>query len=93
MSEYDVSFYSNPDGLLLIDIHGSSGTTPYMTFHSMDEVRELFQSLGLADDKLAEVEAICSNLKPGHGYHERMFLPESVHDAILKSTGDEAAAA
>ncbi|MBV9612668.1 MAG: hypothetical protein JO091_09350 [Acidobacteriaceae bacterium] len=76
MNEYDVSFYAMPDGRFTVDIHGSSGTTPFLTFPSAQNVPAFFESLGLSPEKLAEIESICSKLAAGYGYHEKMFLPE-----------------
>jgi hypothetical protein len=85
MNEYDVSFYSTPDGAIAVDIHTSSGMSPYRRFHSKNDVRQFFQSMGVADEKLREVDSICSNLESGHGFHEKMFLPDSVNDIYTKA--------
>ncbi len=92
MNEYDVSFYATPDGSIAVDIHGSSGTAPYRRFASRGEVLVFFESLGVCGDKLAEVESICSNLPVGHGYHEKMFLPPQVNDAMREQPAQPLAA-
>lgn len=82
MTDYNVSFYAAQDGGFVLDIHTTTGTSPYLKFSSIHGLREFFASLGISEDGLAEIEKICSALKPGHAYHEQMFLPESVMDAM-----------
>lgn len=82
MNEYNVSFTVPSEGGILVDVHGSTGTSRYAAFSSMDELREFFSRLGLHDAKVAEVEATCANLHQGEAFHEKMFLPEAVIEAI-----------
>lgn len=84
MKEYDVSFYAAQDGGFVLDIHSSSGTSPYAKFTSWETIRDFFASQGIHEERLTEIQTIYSNLKPGHGYHEKMFLPDSVIDAMEK---------
>jgi len=90
MKEYNVSFFAPKDGSFVVDIHASAGTSPYVKFASLSGLLSFFASLGIHEQKLAEIETICSSLKPEHAYHEQMFLPDSVIDAIellIQETG------
>jgi hypothetical protein len=90
MNEYNLSFTAPEEGSILLDVHTCTGTSRYAKFRSIDEIREFFASLGLLDQKVSEVEAICSNLRAGEAYHEKMFLPEAVIQALQKlATGTE----
>ena len=82
MNEYQVTFFAPQDGGLAIDIHNSTGTSPVAMFNSVEDVREFFSSLGIQEDRLAEIEKIYSNLSPGTAYHDRMFLPGAVIKAL-----------
>jgi hypothetical protein len=82
MNEYNVSFTAPEEGGILLDVHTCTGTSRYAKFGSTEEIRRFFSSLGLHETKVAEVEAICSNLRAGEAYHERMFLPEAVIVAV-----------
>ncbi len=82
MHEYDVSFYAAPQGGFSLDVHDSSGTSPYLQFRSLSELRDFFESLEVSGEKLAEIESICRNLRSGTGYHEKMFLPQTVLDGM-----------
>ena len=86
MNEYEVSFFAPQDGGLAMDIHNSTGTSPVATFNSVGDVRRFFSSLGIQEDRLAEIEKICCGLTPQHIYHERMFLPPSVIEAMERLT-------
>lgn len=82
MNEYNVTFTAPEEGSILLDVHTSTGTSRYAKFGSPQEIRRFLSSLGLHERKVAEVDAICSNLRAGEAYHEKMFLPESVIAAI-----------
>jgi hypothetical protein len=84
MNEYKVSFTAPQHGGILLDVHSCTGTSRYADFRSSREVRKFFSSLGLHQEKVAEIDAICSNLHAGEAYHENMFLPEFVIDAIQR---------
>jgi hypothetical protein len=86
MNEYNVSFTAPEEGSILLDVHTCTGTSRYAKFRSIHEIREFFSSLGLHDKKVSEVEAICSKLRAGEAYHEKMFLPEIVIVAIKSLT-------
>ena len=86
MNEYNVSFTAPEEGSILLDVHTCTGTSRYTKFRSVQEIRTFFASVGLHHQKVSEVEAICSNLRPGQAYHEKMFLPEAVIDALQKLT-------
>lgn len=86
MNEYNVSFTAPEEGSILLDVHTCTGTSRYTKFRSVQEIRTFFGSVGLHHQKVSEVEAICSNLRPGQAYHEKMFLPEAVIDALQKLT-------
>jgi hypothetical protein len=86
MHEYNVSFTAPEEGSILLDVHTCTGTSRYAKFRSIHEIREFFASLGLLHQKVSEVEAICSNLRAGQAYHEKMFLPEVVIEALQKLT-------
>lgn len=78
-----MNFYALPNcGGFLLDVHSSSGTSPCARFSSCEEVRDFFGSQGIHEERLAQIETICTNLKPGFAYHEKMFLPESVIKSI-----------
>jgi len=87
MNEYDVNFYSTADGAIALDIHSSSGASPYLRFKTQSDVREFFESIGMSNEKLKEVDAICTNLKKGQGFHEKMFLPDGVIDTVEQRNG------
>jgi hypothetical protein len=82
MNEYNVSFTAPGEGSILLDVHICTGTSRYAKFGSIQELRKFFSSLGLHETKIAEVEAIYSNLRAGEAYHDKMFLPEDVIVAI-----------
>ena len=82
MKQYNLSFTAPQNGGILLDVHNCAGTSRYANFRSASEVRRFFSSLGLNEEKVAEMDAICSNLRAGEAYHEHMFLPEFVIDAI-----------
>jgi hypothetical protein len=86
MNEYNVSFTVPEDGSILFDVYTCTGTSQCATFRSVDEIRAFFASLGLHQQKISEVEAICSNLRARQAYHEKMFLPEVVIQALRKLT-------
>jgi hypothetical protein len=86
MNEYNVSFTAPEEGSILLDVHTCTGTSRYTKFRSVQEIRAFFASLGLHHQKVSEVEAICSNLRAGQAYHEKMFLPEVVIEALQKLT-------
>lgn len=88
MNEYNVSFYAPDDGGFAIDVHNSTGTSPLAKFESLAAVRDFFSSLGISQDRLREIEAIYSGLTPGHVYHEKMFLPDRVIEALEKFTAE-----
>jgi hypothetical protein len=88
MNEYNVTFVSIEQGGILVDVHRSSGTSRYAKFKSVRDVRAFFLSLGLNEEKVAEMEAICSKLRGGETYHESMVFPESVLDAMQKLCAD-----
>lgn len=84
MNEYNISFTVPNDGGVLLDVHGTTGTSRYANFGSVDDLRTFFENLGLHDEKVAEIQATCEKLQPGQSYHEKMFLPEAVIEAIEK---------
>jgi hypothetical protein len=84
MNEYNVSFTAPEAGGILLDVHTCTGTSRYVKFRSIHDIRGFFSSLGLHEKKVSEVEAICSKLRVGEAYHEKMFLPEVVIVAINK---------
>jgi hypothetical protein len=86
MNEYNVSFTAPEEGSILLDVHTCTGTSRYTKFRSVQEIRTFFGSVGLHHQKVSEVEAICSNLRPGQAYHEKMFLPAAVVEALQKLT-------
>jgi hypothetical protein len=86
MNEYNVSFTAPEEGSILLDVHTCTGTSRYARFTSVHEIRGFFASVGLHHQKVSEVEAICSTLRAGHAYHEKMFLPEVVIKALQKLT-------
>lgn len=84
MKEYDVSFFAADNGGFGLDIHCSTGTSPYATFRSRHDLQDFFASQGIHDERLAEIDSICSQLVSGQVYHARMFLPDSVIEAQEK---------
>ncbi len=84
MNEYNVSFTVPSDRSILLDVHGSTGTSRFANFRSIAELQTFFEGVGLHDEKVAEIEATCGSLRPGEAYHEKMFLPEAVIHAFEK---------
>lgn len=84
MKEYNVSFLAPKDGSFVVDIHSSAGTSPYVKFASLEALLSFFRSLNISEEKLAEIQAVCSGLKHSHAYHEQMFLPDEVIEAVEK---------
>lgn len=82
MNEYDVTFFVPQGGALAIDIHNSTGTSPVARFESIENLRQFFSSLGIQEDRLAAIEKICSSVTPEQAYHERMFLPPALIEAV-----------
>lgn len=82
MSEFDVSFTSLRSGEILFDVHCCSGTSEYMEFESAGDVGAFFSSLGFDDEKIAELQAICTNLEAGKAFHLKMFLPRTLINSI-----------
>jgi hypothetical protein len=82
MNEYNLSFTIPDDGSILFDLHGTSGTSRVAKFESLNHLRGFFSSVGLHPDKVAELEAACSGLQAGQAYHESMYLPELVVEAV-----------
>jgi len=91
MNEFDVSFTCLEKGEIAFDVHHSSGTSRYAKFRSVGDLRRFFSSLGFDDDRLAEVESVCSNLHPGEAYHESMLLAQPVIDNFDNLLSDGAA--
>jgi hypothetical protein len=92
MSEFNLTFICPEDGRIFLDVHQSSGTSKYAKFESCGDVRHFLSNLGLHEDKVAEVEAICCNLHAGQTYHETMVLPESITDTFANlNDGNQAA--
>jgi hypothetical protein len=92
MNEYTVSFTALKLGTLLLDIHLSSGTSRYVEFQYSD-IRGFLGPLGFDEDKIGEIEALCAKLQPGETYHEKMFLPPGVVEAVEESSKSTEAAA
>jgi hypothetical protein len=88
MQDYHVSFIASPSGQILFDVHKCEGRSQFITFAAVPEVRAFFSSLGLNEEKVAEIEAICEQLEPGGSYHQKMFLPDDVIDVIAGRTGE-----
>lgn len=86
MNEYNLSFTVPDDGSILFDLYSTSGTSRVAKFESVNDLRGFFSSLGLHPDKVAELEAACSGLHAGQAYHECMYLPELVVDAVENIT-------
>ncbi len=86
MKEYDVSLFAAENGGFGLDIHNSTGTTPYAKFGSVHDLEHFFASQGIHEERLAEIDSICSKLVPGQAYHAKMFLPDSVIEAQQKLT-------
>lgn len=82
MNEYNISFTVPDDGSILFDLHGTTGTSRVAKFESVRDMRGFFASLGLHPDKVEELERACSKLQAGEAYHESMYLPEFVVDAV-----------
>lgn len=82
MNEYNVTFARLEKGEFALDLHRSSGTSRYAKFSSIADLGAFFSSLGFDDDRLAEIEAACSNLQPGEAYHETMPFPDSAKDSF-----------
>ncbi len=90
MNEYNVTFYAPHEGGFVLDIHASTGTSPCSEFASVQDLQNFFASQGIHDERLAEINTICSALRPGHAYHAKMFLPDPVVDAqekLIAETG------
>ena len=86
MHEYNVSFTVPDDGSILFDLHGTSGTSRVVKFESVRDLQGFFSSLGLHPDKIAQLETACSGLQAGQAYHECMYLPELVVNAVEDKT-------
>ena len=82
MNEFNVTFTVPDDGTILFDLHRDSGTSSVARFESMHALRGFFASLGLQADKVAELESACSGLQAGQAYHQSMYLPDRVADAV-----------
>ena len=82
MNEYNVSFTVPDDGSILFDLHSTTGTSQVAKFDSVNDLRGFFSSLGLHPDKVTELETACSSLHAGQAYHESMYLPELVVQAV-----------
>jgi len=91
MNEFDVTFTCLEEGEIAFDFHRSSGTSRYVKFRSVGDLRRFFSSLGFDDDRLSEVESVCSNLHPGEAYHEAMLLAQPVIDNFENLLSDGAA--
>ncbi len=90
MNEYDVSFYAPHEGGFVLDIHSSTGTSPYAKFGSLQDLEGFFASQGIHAERIAEINTICSALTPGTAYHAKMFLPDCVIEAeekLIAETG------
>lgn len=88
MNEYNITFAIPRERGILIDVHGSAGTSRYAYFRSAEEMKTFFLKLGLNAEKVAEMERTCSSLDIWQSYHEKMFLPEAVIDAIEQRIAD-----
>lgn len=84
MNVYNVNIIAPANGGILLDVHSTTGTSRCATFGSPHEIQQFFSSLGLHEAKVAELEAICMRLHAEEAYHEDMFLPDNVVDAIKK---------
>jgi hypothetical protein len=84
MSEYQLNLFVAKDGGFAFDVQpiNASGTSPYVNFESWREFHEFLLSLNLSKDLIAQVEGLCATLKPGHAFHQRMFLPPCVEDGL-----------
>lgn len=86
MNEYNVSFTVPDDGSILFDLHSTTGTSGVAKFESVVALRGFLSSVGLHPDKVAELETACSRLRAGQAYHENMYLPDLLVDAVESAT-------
>ncbi|MFL6351008.1 MAG: hypothetical protein ACJ74Z_04040 [Bryobacteraceae bacterium] len=84
MNEYQVNLLAAKNGGLAFDLQpvNASGTSPYMTFESRDELRAFLSSVNLSTDMIAQLEQFCANLEPGKAFHQRMYLPRCVEEGL-----------
>lgn len=82
MNEYDVTFACLERDEIALDLHRSSGTSRFVKFRSVPDLRAFFSSLGFQEDRLTEIETVCGKLRAGEAYHETMLIPDSVKDSF-----------
>ncbi len=79
MHECGVDIIAERDDTFTLDIHepGSSGTSRTIQFLSWNKLEGFFRSLGVGEEKLAELHETGTRLEKGNAYHQTMFLPIS----------------
>jgi hypothetical protein len=84
MHEYEITMVAIENGGFGLDVRppGSTGSTPFVRFTNWDEVIAFFESIGLADGLVKEMQDIGQGLEPGSAYHAKMFLPEEIEKCI-----------
>lgn len=82
MNGYSLTFIVPEDGSVLFDLHNGSGTSRIARFESVHDLDGFLSSVGLQQDKIAELIAACNNLRAGEAYHESMYLPDLVIQAV-----------
>jgi hypothetical protein len=84
VGQYQVSIFAVRDGGFALDIHpiNASGTSPYVNFESCGELLAFLSSQDLSQDLIAQVKELCTTLKAGHAFHQKMFLPPRVEEGL-----------
>jgi hypothetical protein len=83
MQEYELNILAAQNGFALsVQPVGSTGTAPYRTFSSWPETKGFLHGLAVSDELIDQVSQMVTGLAPGCLCKQKMFLPESVDDAI-----------